>query len=261
MEARSGPARRWVCGAPSVRSLHEPPRPPESGSSRATSARSARTRRRAVRRFEARYWPPPTAALADPSLARAGPADRGGRRWGIRRHFQIAPWTDTVEVYWAAHTEAYVTPVADDCVGVAILTSRQGKFDDHLSEFPAWQHDSSGRRGPARAAGPLRQRVPARQRPGHARRRRGRIRRRPHRRGSGYRLRGAELLVKCVLADDPADYTRQWRRMSRRYRLLTAALLHASGFRRCVPGSCRPPSRCPRPSPGLSTCSPFRLGK
>ena len=32
----------------------------------------------------------------------------GGRRWGIRRHFQIAPWTDTVEVHWAAHTEAYV---------------------------------------------------------------------------------------------------------------------------------------------------------
>ena len=40
-----------------------------------------------------------------------------GRRWGIRRHFHIAPWSDTVEVYWAAHTEAYVTPVSDDCVG------------------------------------------------------------------------------------------------------------------------------------------------
>lgn len=48
---------------------------------------------------------------------------KGGRRWGIRRHFTIAPWSDTVEVYWAAHTEAYVmtahteayvTPVSDD---------------------------------------------------------------------------------------------------------------------------------------------------
>ena len=35
-------------------------------------------------------------------------------------------------------------------------------------------------------------------------------------------------IVRAVLADDPADYTRQWRRMSRRYRLLTSALLTAS---------------------------------
>lgn len=113
----------------------------------------------------------------------------GGRRWSIRRHFQIAPWTDTVEVYWAAHTEAYVTPVADDCVGVAILTSRQGKFDDHLRNLPLWQHDSPGHRalGP-RAAGPLRQRASSQHR--------GRvmlvgdaagIRRRPYRRGPRHR--------------------------------------------------------------------------
>ena len=25
----------------------------------------------------------------------------GSARWGIRRHFQIAPWTDYVEVHWA----------------------------------------------------------------------------------------------------------------------------------------------------------------
>ena len=35
-------------------------------------------------------------------------------------------------------------------------------------------------------------------------------------------------MVNAVLANDPADYTRQWRRMSRRYRLLTSALLTAS---------------------------------
>jgi hypothetical protein len=37
----------------------------------------------------------------------------------------------------------------------------------------------------------------------------------------------AELLVKSV-AGRPGDYDRQWRQMTRRYRLLTAALLHAS---------------------------------
>ena len=33
--------------------------------------------------------------------------------------------------------------------------------------------------------------------------------------------------MNCVVADRPGDYDRQWRRMSRRYRLLTAGLLHA----------------------------------
>ena len=37
--------------------------------------------------------------------------------------------------------------------------------------------------------------------------------------------------MNCVAADRPADYDRQWRRMSRRYRLLTAGLLRASAFR------------------------------
>jgi flavin-dependent dehydrogenase len=46
--------------------------------------------------------------------------------------------------------------------------------------------------------------------------------------GLGIALGGAEILANAVMADDPADYTRQWRRMSRRYRLLTSALLTAS---------------------------------
>ena len=153
-----------------------------------------------------------------------------GRRWGIRRHFRTAPWSDTVEVYWAAHTEAYVTPVSEDCVGVAILTSRQGKFDDHLSEFPALAARLAGAQGgPARAAGPLRQRA--------ARQDRGRVMLVGDAagyvdaltgEGLGIALGCAELVVDAVLADDPADYTRQWRRMSRRYRLLTSGLLAAS---------------------------------
>ena len=155
---------------------------------------------------------------------------RGGRRWGIRRHFQIAPWSDTVEVYWAAHTEAYVTPVSDDCVGVAILTSRQGKFDDHLGEFPLLAaHLAGADGGPARAAGPLRQRAASQHSgrvvlvgdaAGYVDALTGE--------GLGIALGCAELVVNAILADDPADYTRQWRRMSRRYRMLTAALLTAS---------------------------------
>jgi len=159
---------------------------------------------------------------------------RGRRRWGIRRHFQVAPWSDTVEVYWAHDTEAYVTPIAEDSVGVAVLTSRKGRFDDHLAEFPALAarlagvpHDSD------RAAGPLRQRVRSRtsgrvmlvgDAAGYVDALTGE--------GMGIAFGGAELLVNCVLADAPGDYDRQWRQMSRRYRALTAGLLHASG---CAP--------------------------
>jgi flavin-dependent dehydrogenase len=42
-------------------------------------------------------------------------------RYGLRRHFRVAPWTSMVEVYWSPQAEAYVTPVAEDLVGVAIL--------------------------------------------------------------------------------------------------------------------------------------------
>jgi hypothetical protein len=38
----------------------------------------------------------------------------------------------------------------------------------------------------------------------------------------------AELLVNSVAADQPGAYDRRWRQMTRRYRVLTAALLHAS---------------------------------
>ena len=57
------------------------------------------------------------------------------RRVGLRRHYRVAPWSEFVEVHWSPWGEAYVTPVADDCVGVAILTSRQGKFDDQFGCF------------------------------------------------------------------------------------------------------------------------------
>lgn len=158
---------------------------------------------------------------------------RGRRRWGIRRHFQVAPWSDTVEVYWGQGTEAYVTPVADDCVGVAILTSQQGGFDDQLAEFPvlAARLDGVPHSSSARAAGPLRQRVRSRaagrvllvgDAAGYVDALTGE--------GLGIAFGGAELLVGCVLADTPGAYDRQWRRMSRRYRLLTAGLLHASGI-------------------------------
>jgi flavin-dependent dehydrogenase len=156
----------------------------------------------------------------------------GPRRWGIRRHVQIAPWTDHVEVHWGPSTEAYVTPVADDCVGIAILTSRRGGFDGHLEEFAALGERVRGHpHGPDMAAGPLRQKVHSRvagrvllvgDAAGYVDALTGE--------GLGIAFGAAELLVGCIVADRPEDYDRQWRRMSRRYRVLTAAVLHASEY-------------------------------
>jgi flavin-dependent dehydrogenase len=171
----------------------------------------------------------------------------GPRRWGIRRHISMAPWSDCVEVYWSDDAEAYVTPVADDCVGVAILTSRKGGFDEHLRAFPALQETVHGRaHGADRAAGPLRQKVRSR--------RSGRVMLVGDAagyvdaltgEGLGIAFGAAELLVECTTADRPQDYDRRWRRMSRRYRLLTAAVLHASAIRplrsRIVPAAAQFP--------------------
>ena len=161
-----------------------------------------------------------------------GRPSTGARRWGIRRHTLMAPWSDCVEVYWSGEAEAYVTPVDDDCVGIAILTSRKGGFDAHLGAFPALQDRVHGQpHGPVRAAGPLRQRVRSRtagrvtlvgDAAGYVDALTGE--------GLGIAFAAAGLLVESVVADRPQDYDRRWRRMSRRYRLLTAAVLQASAM-------------------------------
>lgn len=59
-------------------------------------------------------------------------------RYGVRRHYAVTPVGDRVEVFWDRGAEAYVTPVAEDQVGVAILWSgAASSFDDLLSRFPA----------------------------------------------------------------------------------------------------------------------------
>ena len=37
-------------------------------------------------------------------------------RFGFRRHYQVAPWTDFVEVYWGDGFQVYVTPVSPDSI-------------------------------------------------------------------------------------------------------------------------------------------------
>ncbi|MBV8966231.1 MAG: NAD(P)/FAD-dependent oxidoreductase [Mycobacteriaceae bacterium] len=181
------------------------------------------------------------------SLGLALPSN-GLRRWGIRRHFQITPWSDYVEVHWSDDAEAYVTPVSEDCVGIAILTSCRAGFTEHLDSFPALKDRvQDHEHGADRAAGPLRQKVRSRvagrvmlvgDAAGYVDALTGE--------GLGIAFSSAELLVASVVADRPAGYDRQWRRMSRRYRALTAAVLQAGAHpavrARIVPAAARLPT-------------------
>lgn len=93
-------------------------------------------------------------------------ANSGPMRFGIRRHFACAPWTDFVEVYWARGIEAYVTPVGPRSVNVALLLDRDGskEFEDLLAPFHALREQLAGAGfdSELRGAGPLLQRARAR---------------------------------------------------------------------------------------------------
>lgn len=156
------------------------------------------------------------------------PAPAKRPRFGLRRHYQIAPWTDLVEVHWAADAEAYVTPVAADQVGVAILGAKGGGFDERLAAFPAVRErlSGAGAASEVRGAGPLRQDV--------RRRVEGRVLLAGD--ASGYQdaltgegigaaLGQASVLADCLAAGRPADYERDWRRVTRKSRALTGGLL------------------------------------
>jgi len=84
------------------------------------------------------------------------------RRFGVRRHFHLAPWSDEVELHFGEDAEAYVTPAGTERVGVAILwrPRRQGtstSFATLLTRFPALERRLRGAPfdSSARGAGPL----------------------------------------------------------------------------------------------------------
>ncbi len=99
--------------------------------------------------------------LDEPS-ARGRPASC---RFGLRRHFALAPWSDLVEVHWAAGVEAYVTPIGPGTINLAFLWHEVegARFEDHLARFPALAERLRGAKvlSEARGSGPLAQRVRA----------------------------------------------------------------------------------------------------
>jgi 2-polyprenyl-6-methoxyphenol hydroxylase-like FAD-dependent oxidoreductase len=96
-------------------------------------------------------------------------APHAARRFGLRRHFAVAPWAPRVEVHWSTGVEAYVTPVGANRVGVAFLwedgaIGEAPGFDMLLERFPQLGQRLAGVVADSRVlgAGPLRQEVRAR---------------------------------------------------------------------------------------------------
>lgn len=88
--------------------------------------------------------------------ASVGRITREHRRFGFRVHYRVAPWTDFVEIHWADGCQMYLTPVAPDEVGVAVL-SRDPKLRvaDALARFPAVRARLAGVRECSRERGGL----------------------------------------------------------------------------------------------------------
>ena len=90
-------------------------------------------------------------------------------RWGVRRHFRLPPWNDTVDVHWSQEgVEAYVTPCGDQQVNVAFLWDKarcrrvrggDQLFPSLLAAFPRLKArlNDAPPLSAVRAAGPLEQ--------------------------------------------------------------------------------------------------------
>lgn len=62
---------------------------------------------------------------------------RETRRFGFRRHYQIAPWSSYMELHWGTGSQIYVTPIAPDEICVTIMSRYPGVRLGHaLSGFP-----------------------------------------------------------------------------------------------------------------------------
>jgi flavin-dependent dehydrogenase len=117
--------------------------------------------RRAIEAGVRLYWNMPVAGLCDGGVVVAGEtvrarwivgadgarsavrrwagldAGRPSLRYGFRRHFRAAPWSDMVEIHWAEGCQLYVTPLGPERVGVAALSrDPQLRVAAALARFP-----------------------------------------------------------------------------------------------------------------------------
>ncbi len=164
------------------------------------------------------------------------------RRFGLRRHYTVQPWSDRVEVYFGDQAEAYVTPVDQDLVGVALLfearAAEEGatqRFERLLSGFPLLLERLAAAKVASRVRGdgPFEQRVARRvvgnvllvgDAAGYVDPLMGE--------GIGLAFATASAAVRCLVMGKPGAYEREWTRLTRRPFVLTSALLSITRRRR-----------------------------
>lgn len=149
-------------------------------------------------------------------------------RFGMRRHFHVAPWSDHVEVHFGAGAEAYVTPVAPDLVEVAFLFEGKARWEELLPRFPAVSARVRGAAAASelRGGGPFEQRV--------ARRVIGRVLLAGD--AAGYvdpitgegvalGLATARAAVEAIARGTPLSYERRYRELTLWHVVITTAML------------------------------------
>jgi flavin-dependent dehydrogenase len=160
-------------------------------------------------------------------LARPAPVRR--RRYGLRRHFRVEPWSDLIEVHFNRFGELYVTPTADGMVGVALLARQHTDFVQALAASPelAGRVDGAEPATELRGAGPFRQRTAARTA--------GRVLLVGDASGyvdaitgEGLRLGFEQARAAIDAIVTGSDYEREWSRITRDFRVLTSGLALAA---------------------------------
>ncbi|CAN5169038.1 NAD(P)/FAD-dependent oxidoreductase [soil metagenome] len=155
----------------------------------------------------------------------------GRKRFGLRQHFHVAPWDDLIEVHWGRHAEVYVTPVADDLVGIATLGPPNTDLAATIAGIPELARRLRGAEAASslRGAGPFRQRA---SRPSSGRvllvgDASGYV---DAITGEGLRLGfdQARVAVEAVLGGDASRYDSAWKRTTRDFRVLTSGLVDAA---------------------------------
>lgn len=152
------------------------------------------------------------------------------RRFGLSRHYELAPWSDLVEVHWAPRAEVYITPLAPSLVGVAFLGPPRTDPDATLAAVPELADRLRGvAHGRTRGAGPFRQRA------SHVRAGRallvgdasGYV---DAITGEGLRLGfdQARSAIACIVEGRVHEYERDWRRLTREFRVTTGNLVAAA---------------------------------
>jgi 2-polyprenyl-6-methoxyphenol hydroxylase-like FAD-dependent oxidoreductase len=59
------------------------------------------------------------------------------RRFGFRQHYDVAPWSSYMELYWGKRSQIYVTPVSEKQTCVVLMSSDPKlRLNEGLADFP-----------------------------------------------------------------------------------------------------------------------------